>query len=689
VLNVVTSADVSGSEEPRLNGAGADVSQQLEGALQLVAHAIESPCELGWLDAGGEPTCLRVGEPIGASWGWLWSGEAAMPRNVAPLRGRDGRLLGGVVADPGEVPARLAMLAPDLAVVLAATLADHDRFAAYGAMIELTSQLHADELNTDEILRSIVERARQLIGVDVTWLGLIDAQDRVAIQVAAGARSPAFVDMWIDVGRGIGGLAVKERRTVVVPDHRLFENASSALVIETMRGEGIVSVLCAPLMFDGRAIGALYGGSRQLTSFSETTIAVFTALTTQAAVSIVNSRLYGALADKNKLLERTLSSHRRLNHAALAGADAHAIAGEVARLIDRPVVVVRESGKTAVWHYNCSLESVAHPTCVDPSVIEQCVGQVPVRAGEEQLGTIGALGDTPLSDFDRNALEQGATIMALELIKERAAWEVEWRLRGELLEEILQQRGEPSEGLQVRAAQFGIDLSSSWTLAVLEPAADATTDIEPVVRVALMSRTRSGDALVARRGARTLVALDAAGGSAIRIIEELLAKAERAGAAVIAGLSAARHELPVALGEAEAVMRLAHETGRSGLVTVEALGPLRYFLNSPGTTEMSAMVDDLLGTLVDYDRCRNSEMMRTLRAYLDSGGHHPTAAAQCHIHTSTLKYRLGRITELLDRRVSGPQAQFELTLAFSTLDALGSLGLTHDEIFTRRRSSAV
>jgi sugar diacid utilization regulator/putative methionine-R-sulfoxide reductase with GAF domain len=687
-LNAVTSADVSGSEEPRLDGAGADVAQQLEGALQLVAHAIERPCELGWLDAGGEPTCLRIGEPIGASWGWLWSGEAAMPHNVAPLRGRDGRLLGGVVADPEEVPARLAVLAPDLAVVLAATLADHDRFAAYGAMIELTSQLHADELNTGEILRSIVERARQLIGVDVTWLGLIDAQDRVAIQVAAGARSPAFIDMWIDVGRGIGGLAVKERRTVVVPDHRLFENTSSDLVIETMRAEGIVSVLCAPLMFDGRAIGALYGGSRQLTSFSETTIAVFTALTTQAAVSIVNSRLYGALADKNKLLERTLSSHRRLNHAALAGADAHAIAAEVARLIDRPVVVVRESGKTAVWHYDCSLESVEHPTCVDPSVIEECVGQVPVRAGEEQLGTIGVLGDTPLSDFDRNALEQGATIMALELIKERAAWEVEWRLRGELLEEILQQRGEPSEGLQVRAAQFGINLSSSWTLAVLEPAGDATTDIEPVVRVALMSRTRSGEALVARRGARTLVALDAAGGSAPRIIEELLAKAERAGAAVIAGLSAARHELPVALGEAEAVMRLAHETGRSGLVTVEALGPLRYFLNSPGTAEMSAMVDDVLGTLVDYDRCRNSEMMRTLRAYLDSGGHHPTAAAQCHIHTSTLKYRLGRITDLLDRRVSGPQDQFELTLAFSTLDALGSLGLTHDEIFTRRRLPA-
>jgi sugar diacid utilization regulator/putative methionine-R-sulfoxide reductase with GAF domain len=675
--------------ESRLDGGYDDVGGQLDGALRIAARALGGPCELGWLDADGEPARLRIGDPGPAAWEWLRSDEAAIPPNVTPLRGRDGRLLGGLVSDEDEPSDLMVELAADLALVLGAVLADKERVAAHGALIELSSQLHTDELNTSEILRLIVERARQLIGVDVTWLGLIDEQDRVAIEVAAGARSQHFVDMWIEVGHGIGGLAVKERRTVVVPDHRLFQPNSTDLVIQTLGDEGVVSVLCAPLMFEGGAIGALYGGSRELTTFSDTTIAVFTALATQAGVSIVNSRLYGTLADQNELLERTLSLHRQLNDAALAGADTHGIAQEVARLIERPVRVVRDVGKPRAWRYEPEMESV--PSCVD--VLEADGGepageQVEIRAGEERLGTIEVLGEEPVNAFHRNALEQGATIMALEIVKERAAWEAEWRLRGELLEEILQQQGDPSEGLQLRAARFGVDLEARWNLAVIEPAAGTTADLEPIVRTALHRGTGDGRVLVAKRGDRVLVALADPADGAAALVEQVLAKAARAGATAIAGLSTAHRELPVALTEAEAVLRLAHENDRSGLVTFDALGPLRYFLNAPGTAEMSVMVCDTLGRLADHDRRRNGELLRTLRAYLRNGGHHPTAAADCHVHVSTLKYRLGRIAELLGRPVTDPQVQFELRLAFATLEVLASLGLTADEIFADHASSS-
>jgi sugar diacid utilization regulator len=675
---------VAALEEPRLDGRHDDVGGQLAGTLRIAARALGGPCELGWLDANGTPESLQIGDPGPMSWEWLSSSEAAMPPNVAPLRGHGGRLLGGLVSGDEDRPSGLMVeLAGDLALVLGAVLADQERTAAHEALIELSSQLHADELNTSEILRLIVERARQLIGVDVTWLGLIDERDRVAIEVAAGAQSEHFVDMWIDIGHGIGGLAVKERRTVVVPNHRLFQPNSTDLVIQTLGEEGVVSVLCAPLMFESGAIGALYGGSRDLITFSDTTIAVFTALATQAAVSIVNSRLYGTLADQNDLLERTLSLHRQLNDAALAGADTHGIAQEVARLIERQVRVVRNVGKPRAWRYEPEVESM--PSCIDALEAgsgEPASEQVEIRAGEERLGTIAVLGEEPVNAFHRNALEQGATIMALDMVKERAAWEAEWRLRGELLEEILQQQGDPSEGLQLRAARFGVDLDALWTLAVIEPAAGTNADLERLVRTALHRGPGDGRVLVAKRSDRVFVALADGPDDAAALVEQVLAKAARAGAPAIAGLSTARRELPVALTEAEAVLRLARDSDRSGLVTFDALGPLRYFLNAPGTAEMRAMVSSVLGGLADYDRRRNGELIRTLRAYLHSGGHHPTAAADCHIHVSTLKYRLGRIAELLGRPVSDPQAQFELGLAFSTLDVLRTLGLTTDEIFT-------
>jgi len=682
--------NVATLEDARLDGGRSDAAAQLDGALHMVAQSLGASCELAWLTASGALARIRAGKLVDApDWEWLRSPADDAPPGVVVLRDADGKVRGGVATDNCEMPEQLQALAPHLARLLGAVLADQERFAAYEALIALTSQLHADELNADEILRVIVERARQLIGVDVTWLGLIDER-RVAIKVASGALSRQFVDMWIDVGHGIGGLAVKERRTVVVPDHRLFQPNSTDLVIQTLGAEGVVSVLCAPLLFEGNAIGALYGGSRELTTFADATVSVFTALAGQAAVSIVNSRLYGALSDKNVLLERTLSLHRQLNNAALRGADTHGIASEVARLIERPVMVVRDVGKERAWRYEPGADGP--PACIEPTApidSPQCVpsDQVEIRAGEELLGAIAALGAEPLSDFERNALEQGATIMALEIVKQRAAWEAEWRLRGELLEEILQDCGHPSEGLQVRAGRFGVDLDTRWSLAVLEPASATTADLLPIVRTAFGRGTGDGRVLMAKRGDRVLVALDEAGAPAAAAIEQVLGKAARAGAPAIAGLSTARRELHVALAEAEAVLRLARNNHRCGLVTFDALGPLRYFLNAPGTDEMSAMVSDVLGVLADYDQRRNGELIRTLRAYLRAGGHHPTAAGECHIHVSTLKYRIGRITELLGRSVSDPQVQFELERAYSTLDVLASLGLSSAEIFAGTQPS--
>src|SRR5207237_5976959 len=63
----------------------------------------------------------------------------------------------------------------------------------------------------------------------------------------------------------------------------------------------------------------------------------------------------------------------------------------------------------------------------------------PVRAGAELLGFLVAAVPDEVLDEDgrRRALEHGSTVLALELSKERAAAEVERRLRGDLVEELL------------------------------------------------------------------------------------------------------------------------------------------------------------------------------------------------------------------------------------------------------------
>ena len=75
--------------------------------------------------------------------------------------------------------------------------------------------------------------------------------------------------------------------------------------------------------------------------------------------------------------------------------------------------------------------------------------------------------DAPLSDFDRLALRQAVTIVALELLRERVAGDTERRLAGDVLAGLL--AGElAGTDLQRRLEPFGISGSVS-VLALPKP----------------------------------------------------------------------------------------------------------------------------------------------------------------------------------------------------------------------------
>jgi sugar diacid utilization regulator len=276
--------------------------------------------------------------------------------------------------------------------------------------------------------------------------------------------------------------------------------------------------------------------------------------------------------------------------------------------------------------------------------------------------------------LDRKALEHGATVIALELVKEQAALEVEWRLQGELLEELLRSPAPVPEGLLRRAERFGIDLEAAHRVAVLEPAPSASASaLLEVVRRGLRHRGHR-EGLVAQRGERVLVALGEDAPNGVRhLLEDLQRSARLAGVPFSGGISSSRLELRIALREAEGAlaMVLSSQEGRSEVLAgYEDLGPLRFLLDAPDTSEMRAMVQDLLGPLAEHDARRQSELLHTLRVYLECGGHHATTAERCHIHISTLKYRLSRIADILDRSLSDPSTRFELRLALEVLGVL-------------------
>jgi DNA-binding PucR family transcriptional regulator len=84
-----------------------------------------------------------------------------------------------------------------------------------------------------------------------------------------------------------------------------------------------------------------------------------------------------------------------------------------------------------------------------------------------------------------------------------------------------------------------------------------------------------------------------------------------------------------------------------------------------------------LGVLLAYDQENATELVNTLRHYLDHNGNLQRTASALHVHINSLKYRLQRIEEIASIDLHDGQTRFYLQLALSIQSALN---LLHSEV---------
>lgn len=140
-------------------------------------------------------------------------------------------------------------------------------------------------------------------------------------------------------------------------------------------------------------------------------------------------------------------------------------------------------------------------------------------------------------------------------------------------------------------------------------------------------------------------------------------------------LALSRIDEPVALGPAVSLagaarsLRGARETLALGVRGVLGPGPWRFddHLAAIGLAQAQEPLTELAERLVAPLRAESDgsrmRLLATLEAVLDAGGNHGAAAHELGIHVQTVRYRLGRLRELLGPILDDPARRFELHLA--------------------------
>jgi len=558
------------------------------------------------------------------------------------------------------------------------------------------AQAAASTPGSDELLDLIIRETTSAIGTNVCSLYLLTPPGKELLLTATNGLNENMVGKVVmKVGEGITGWVAETRRPTVVPDVSQEPHWKWVAGLDEDRFHSMLSV---PIESGPRLVGVINVQSTEKREFNSGDIDFLRAIAGQVAGILERSELQRRTEVQLGEIKLSHDIHERFTQLSLEGAGIGSIldaigtlAGGAAALYSRDGYRVRGAGETSEA-MPARLNLPASFGQAGSREVRLSAGRpvrqfdvVPVRAGADLLGIL-AVGVTDKgwdTEGRRRALEHGSTVLALELAKERAAAEVERRLRGDLVEEILSGGLEVEEAERIarQAERLGHRLPQRAWVVVLEPDDDATeASLAARGQQDRLDAALSGLVRSRMPGALTLVR----SASAVFLVPEEvasdLAGVEKLGAQILAAagqlvkpgsasvgignIANGASELARSHLEARQALRLTRRAGSHARVaSYRSLGAFRLLLEVQSPDALRRFVEELLGPLLEYAQSRDTPLLETLEALAGARWIRRAAARQLGIHINSMSYRVERIEALTGLQLDDPETRVAISIA--------------------------
>ena len=312
----------------------------------------------------------------------------------------------------------------------------------------------------------------------------------------------------------------------------------------------------------------------------------------------------------------------------------------------------------------------------------------PILAGRENLGYLSIIEHPQHHEqLAMMAIEHAATVIALEMIKQREVSEAEDRVRGELVDDLLNGTFGDEPNVQRRARHLRYDLSVPHLLLVV--------DVDHFGRFIREQRYEEDRVItlkhqlfqvvsgaVRRHNPRHLAT--AHSDSVIVLVPQPAGGKDADGEALASRIRKAVAEsdlgvtVSVAIGrrcvkpddfkpafiEAQRALDLMVRFGkREQVINYDRLGVYRLLAQIEDRAGLESFAGRMLAPLIAYDQARGTPLLKTLEVYLQRHGNLRQSARELHVHLNTLHYRLHRISEIIGVDLKDADARLDLLLA--------------------------
>ena len=581
------------------------------------------------------------------------------------------------------------------------------------AVSEIVRSVNAAE-PLAKVLTRVAEQACELIGFEFCAVMLAD-EEREHLQIAGcSGLTPDYLAQVSD-GQGLrirppgpdldtpAARAFREDRTIVVPDVR--EARSYGRLRHLAPTQGYRALLVSPLRGSGALAGVIVAYSVTARQFSGPELELIELLGGQAAVALETARLRAEqqevireLSRANEemrrgraVLEWAEQQHHQLMQLVLDEVELPELVGALASALRASVTVEDTDGRVLA-------SAPAEGYCPPPAQAARRAGAAraalkaqeadgrpgtsaaaggpaawaaPVVVGGELAGRLWVT--APPADpepVQLRVIERFALAVALLLLQQRHLLDVQSRLSGDLLGDLLRDGGpvRPQAVLD-RAAAIGHDLSAPHVLALLT----VDAEIPSAVRLPELARAAAepGPAPLVGPYDGAYVLLLPATPDPGEALHRVLVKADHAvgtrGMVTMAAGPVARDlaGYGTAFRVARGAAALRRASGQGGFVDVGRPGLSALLLETGTPDALRRFAGTVLRDVEAHEESHGGDLLATLRAWLSVGCSTAAAAEALVVHRNTVTYRLGRIEQLTGRSLRDSSVRLELELALT------------------------
>lgn len=293
----------------------------------------------------------------------------------------------------------------------------------------------------------------------------------------------------------------------------------------------------------------------------------------------------------------------------------------------------------------------------------------------------------PLGGFDLAILESASSTIALNILQQLSVKEVEIRYRSEFFDDLVSADDSRKQKALSKAKIYNLIEDDYYSVEVIRfrqnhKSDEMDVESEPMLMDVINSMFTSIEELISYHKLSGIISTRVNG---IQILlgnhdtEVLKEKINDFNSDLMKLIDNKNDNLDIKIGvgriykglietnrsfvDAVRAVRIGRKVSDSDIIRFRELGVFKILSQSHLEEELQDFYNTTLKPLVDYDKKKSTELVRTLEVFFKNNGNLTKISKELYAHYNTVLYRINRINEICKMDLNDPEDQLNLQIA--------------------------